>query len=279
MEGFSLSYAQIDWSRIQAAVCDLDGTLLDSTRGLSQRTLSALMRCKEANLPFLIATARPPRAVAALPLTLFHSAIYYNGALLVNHSTGQRIHTPIDTLIGMDIIQSAHQRHPEAIISVECDDSWFVLGNSAEEDLAHFGLRQQDIRPKSLSVVELTGYCPTKILISHASIDFRLLNTWRQRAHVVVTDNGQLIQIMAKNVSKESGLATLTRELQLELATVMVFGDDYNDMGLFESCGFPIAMGNAIDELKNIACLTTATNDEDGVALILERWLAETAKG
>ncbi|MEK4512045.1 hypothetical protein EJP82_17985 [Paenibacillus anaericanus] len=52
---------------------------------------------------------------------------------------------------------------------------------------------------------------------------------------------------------------------------VLCFGDDFNDLGLFQSCGYSIAMGNAIKELKEIASETTETNDKDGVAIILER--------
>ncbi|PQP85630.1 hypothetical protein CPT76_35110 [Paenibacillus sp. AR247] len=51
----------------------------------------------------------------------------------------------------------------------------------------------------------------------------------------------------------------------------MVFGDDYNDLGLFQMCGFPIAMGNAIIELKDRAAHVTDSNDNDGVAIALER--------
>ncbi|WP_083413001.1 HAD family hydrolase [Bacillus massilinigeriensis] len=58
----------------------------------------------------------------------------------------------------------------------------------------------------------------------------------------------------------------------------MVFGDDYNDLGLFDMCGYPIAMGNAVEELKNKAMITTETNDEDGVAVVLENYLRRNIK-
>ena len=52
----------------------------------------------------------------------------------------------------------------------------------------------------------------------------------------------------------------------------LAFGDDFNDVGLFQLCGWPVAMGNAIDELKAIAKEVTESNDNDGVAMILERY-------
>jgi hydroxymethylpyrimidine pyrophosphatase-like HAD family hydrolase len=53
----------------------------------------------------------------------------------------------------------------------------------------------------------------------------------------------------------------------------MVFGDDFNDLGLFKLCGLPIAMENSIEELKSFAKEITTSNDEDGVANILEKLL------
>jgi hydroxymethylpyrimidine pyrophosphatase-like HAD family hydrolase len=55
----------------------------------------------------------------------------------------------------------------------------------------------------------------------------------------------------------------------------MCFGDDYNDLELFRAAGHSVAMGNAVDDLKEIASEVTLTNDEDGVAVVLERILGE----
>ncbi len=53
----------------------------------------------------------------------------------------------------------------------------------------------------------------------------------------------------------------------------MVFGDDVNDVGLFRLCGFPVAMGDAIPELREAAAFITESNDEDGVAVAIEKWV------
>ena len=49
------------------------------------------------------------------------------------------------------------------------------------------------------------------------------------------------------------------------------FGDDYSDIGMLKLCGKGIAMGNAIEEVKRVASDITLTNDEDGVAIYLEK--------
>lgn len=90
--------------------------------------------------------------------------------------------------------------------------------------------------------------------------------------NIVCTDAGTLIQIMAKGVSKGRAIRDLCMQKNIPMSSVMAFGDDWNDLELFQACGFPIAMGNAIPELKDIAYFVTGTNDEEGgVARVLER--------
>ena len=78
---------------------------------------------------------------------------------------------------------------------------------------------------------------------------------------------------MRLGISKESAIANLAERLDISLEKTMVFGDDFNDLGLFKLCGIPIAMDNSIEELKSIANYNTTSNDEDGVANILEKLL------
>ncbi len=76
---------------------------------------------------------------------------------------------------------------------------------------------------------------------------------------------------MHASVSKESAVTRVLDEMEISPAEVMVFGDDVNDLGLFHLCGFPVAMGNAIPELREAAAYITASNDEDGVAVAIEK--------
>ncbi|MNI91242.1 putative phosphatase [compost metagenome] len=82
-----------------------------------------------------------------------------------------------------------------------------------------------------------------------------------------------LTQISGKQASKESGIKKLCEIYGVSTEDTICFGDDSNDMGLFQLCGRSVAMGNAIEELKSIATEVTASNDEDGVAQVLEMML------
>lgn len=75
---------------------------------------------------------------------------------------------------------------------------------------------------------------------------------------------------MKLNISKEYAVKKVSELLGISLKKFVVFGDDYNDLGLFKICGYPVAMGNAIQELKDLAKEITDTNNNDGVAKTLE---------
>ncbi|RIK43550.1 MAG: Cof-type HAD-IIB family hydrolase, partial [Chloroflexi bacterium] len=73
--------------------------------------------------------------------------------------------------------------------------------------------------------------------------------------------------------NKAAALAVLMADWGVPLAQVVAFGDDTNDIEMLQECGLGVAVANAADEVKQVADEITATNDEDGVAIVLERLL------
>jgi hydroxymethylpyrimidine pyrophosphatase-like HAD family hydrolase len=80
---------------------------------------------------------------------------------------------------------------------------------------------------------------------------------------------------MNKNASKEEALKKVLNLIQVSPDHAMAFGDDINDIGMLNMCGYSVAMGNAIKELKSTARMITVTNDQDGVAAVLTLLLDE----
>lgn len=78
-------------------------------------------------------------------------------------------------------------------------------------------------------------------------------------------------EVMDKEVSKGRALEILAGYYNLSKDEIICFGDNENDKTMFEFAGFPVAMGNAEEELKKIAAYVTVSNDEDGVAKAIEK--------
>lgn len=124
--------------------------------------------------------------------------------------------------------------------------------------------------PKKIDLHNLKQQSPTKMLVSNLLSYDSFNERFRNKVNIIKTDSNQLVQIMRMNISKEYAITLISDVLNISLDNIMVFGDDFNDLGMFQLCGYPVAMGNAVDELKNAAKEVTDTNDNDGVAKTLE---------
>lgn len=259
--------------RISAIVLDLDGTLLQSNKQISERNAKAVSQCYSLGLKVIFATARPPRTVKQfLPDELLQigSFVYYNGAYIECLHTGLNIHIPIPASLTSDILDACILENPDIEISVEVLDEWMSL--KPIDAALRAGVKQG---PTETTLEQLRMQAATKVLISGSIRTEQSLKAYSSQLRILETDGGELIQISSREAAKELGVAAICRAYGIRLEEVAVFGDDYNDIGLFENCGWPVAMGNAIPELKQLAKETTATNDEDGVAIVLERMLLE----
>lgn len=80
-------------------------------------------------------------------------------------------------------------------------------------------------------------------------------------------------EIMPKDVSKGHALLEIAEYLGIDQENIIAFGDQDNDMSMIQMAGVGVAMGNAIDSLKAAADYVTLTNNEDGIAAYLEKYL------
>ena len=80
-----------------------------------------------------------------------------------------------------------------------------------------------------------------------------------------------MLQFLPYGAAKGKAVMELANQLGMDSSQVMSFGDSYNDMEMIKESGIGIVMGNACEALKEVADYITLSNDEDGVAVILEK--------
>lgn len=253
---------------MEAVVLDLDGTLLNSNKKVSDRNQKSIDLLMTSGIPVIIATARPPRAVQfLLPREIQSQAImvYYNGAMIVSEQLGLNQHFSIDSKLSSELIDYLIEMEREHWLSIEVEDTWYSY-----KDLDYRSVMKVVSNPKKIGLSEIKQLNPTKILVSNLTSIEPLYTKFGKKANIIQTDSQQLLQIMRLNISKEYAVIEVSKILGISPENIMVFGDDFNDLGLFKLCGYPVAMGNAIDELKDLAKFIADTNDNDGVAQILE---------
>lgn len=82
--------------------------------------------------------------------------------------------------------------------------------------------------------------------------------------------DGYWYKFTKKNVTKENAIIKITEVCGFGTESIIAFGDDYADIGMLQLCGTGVAMGNAIDEVKDKADVVIGSNDEDGIAVFIE---------
>ena len=246
-------------------VFDLDGTLLNSKKEISESNKKAVQKLYLAGHKIVIATARPPRSIDSKikKIGVPTDNIYYNGAL-VRCFDGVTFSHFIEKNIFKEVFYYIKENDKSAVVSIEDNDTWFSCFNF---DFKNFYSVKDG--PEIITEAELLQKNPNKILINSYS-DLNYLNEkFNNICNVIETDSRTLIQIMDKNTSKEKSIDEISKKYKISSNDIYCFGDDYNDIEMFKFCKNAVAMGNAISELKIIAKFVTDTNDNDGVAKFL----------
>jgi len=259
----------------KAIVFDLDGTVLNSKKQISKRNIMAISRLKENNIQTIFATARPPR------VTLFEGfeflsaegyMVYYNGAYYKCKKTLEDCHFGIEAKTASKVLDYIEELDSNAVVTVEIKDN---LYGYKDIEYSVLDFMKKDYHPEIVDIEFLKARELTKILITDFEHAKKLAHKFSGDINVIVTDKGRLVQVMSSQAGKEIAVAAIAGNLGIPMNDIMCFGDDYNDLKLFKAVGYSVAMGNAVDDLKKIASEIAPTNDEDGVACVLERILKE----
>ncbi len=264
--------------RPKAIVFDLDGTVLNSNKEISKRNLAAIYSLHDYNIETIFATARPPRVTnfEGFEKLSHHSyMVYYNGAYYRCTKNLDDCHFGIERKLAAEAIEFIEEIDCDAVVTFEIKDKLYGY-KDIDYGVLDF-MKKKSYNPEIVHIDFLKNQELTKILIADFDYSQEIAQKFRGKLNVIVTDDGRLVQVMSKKVGKEIAVATIAKNLGITMNDIMCFGDDYNDYELFKAVGHSVAMGNAVDDLKEIASEVTLTNDEDGVAHVLERIVSEVS--
>lgn len=255
---------------------DLDGTLLRSDESVSDRTRAALAAVTATGAAHIVVTGR------AVPWTRhILDDLGYEG-LAVCGQGGQVYHAGEHRLLTSVTLD--RQLAGLALSKVEAEVGPLALAASRDgldgEVLVGPGYRVQE-GPLPVHAFEdptdLWSAPLNKVYIQHPTLsDDELARVARETVgslvDVVVAGPG-IVEILPLGLSKATGLSLAARRLGAKAAETIAFGDMPNDIPMFGWAGHSVAMANAHEELKAVADEVTASNEEDGIAVVLERLL------
>lgn len=261
---------------MRLAALDLDGTLLRSDRTISPRSRAAIAAAASAGIRVVVVTARSPRTAAGLadeagadPLV-----ICANGATVWDASRARVVvHRPLEIATAHRLVRELRLRMPGVVFGWE--DELHFGSEPAYEALrtSEWWPRPRDAHPP-LDPLEWRRPM-TKLLarFPHAELDeaFGVVRALAGDDATVTLAGDAFVEVSAPGVSKRAAVEALAGELGIERREVVAFGDHLNDAELLGWAGLGVAVANAHAGARAAADELTSSNDEDGVALVLER--------
>ena len=257
-------------SLYKAVFSDIDGTLLNSQHQITPKTEEAIKNVLKQGIPFIPISARPPYAITPYTeqLGAQHGMICYSGALILDKN--------LTALYSVTLEPQDLQKLNELLasfmplsISYYAGLDWFcndVNNNWIKQESEITGLSAKSMQDNLTEV--------HKILVMGSAEEIQRVEPVLKQAlpHLSIhRSKDEYLEITNSAATKAKAIQFMEQHLGISAEQVIAFGDNFNDLDMLQYAGLSIAMGNAPDAIKQAAKEVTATNNEDGIALVLNR--------
>lgn len=270
---------------------DLDGTLLKNDKTIDPRTLESIQKAIEEGLHIVIASGRDKNGCRFVyePLGLEngnHFLALVNGQIIYDFKNKEYdLDDVLDAEDGLKIQEICRKYDIEGIFCCGYDFYSYIsrLGRIKKSIKSHilgepmdYGLKSGaayrnfiDLPYKDISLQQdINKVC---LVHSKAFFEKNLLQMKEDLSDYDVCMVGpDWMEIMPKGVSKASAIERIAKKLGCTMNEVMAFGDAENDIEMIERAGIGVAMGNAMETVKQVACVVTDTNENNGVGQVID---------
>lgn len=265
-------------------VLDLDDTLLNDEHALSKRNKEALMAAQELGVKVVLASGRPTFGMVSiakeLQLDQYGSYILsFNGSKIINAQTHEEMFNSTISSEMAHRLYDLSKREGVAILSYK--DESIVIEESneyADIEATITGLPMQIVDQFKATITEPVVKA---MMLAHPDVLVDVEQTLIKEVGEEVSvfrSKPFFLEFTALNVTKGTSLDQLTQKLGIKAEEVIAIGDSYNDITMIEFAGLGVAMGNAPEAIKEIANHVTDTNNNDGVAQVVEDFILSKVK-
>jgi len=258
-------------------IADVDGTLVTQEKVLTKRAAEAVLRLHEAGIQFTITSGRPPRGMAMLidPLKLTLPLAAFNGGVLIKPD--------LKTVADQKFLPTgAPEKVIEAVekhgldVWVYTDIDWFVRDANAP----HVAREQWTVKFPPTVVKTFAGLLGRVAKIVGVSDDLERVAKCEkdvQQAggtHIsAARSQPYYLDVTHPEANKGEVVLSLSRLLNIPTAEIATIGDMPNDVLMFKKSGMSIVMGNASPEVQAAATCVTSTNEDEGFAKGIEKFV------
>lgn len=262
--------------RYKLIAADLDDTLLNDRIEVSPANHEALQKAMDMGVIVTIATGRMFRS--ALPvaeqLGIRYPIITYQGALIRDPVTKETLwERPVPLDLAQPVLEEGYRAGVH--MNVYVDDSLFV-DRITPEGSGYANLAGVPITPVG-NLTDFLKQDPVKILFVADPYLLDRLNRELQgkfgHSLYITKSKPNYLEFMHPKATKRHGLEALARKYGILREEIIAFGDSYNDIDMLEFAGIGVAMGNAPEEIKKRADYVADTNNNDGIAKAVEKFI------
>lgn len=264
-------------------VIDVDGTLLNSHREISKRTLYTLRNVQQTGVRVVLASGRPTCGVLPLAKQLELDnyggfILSYNGCQIIDAHTGGIV---FEKRINPEMIPYLEKKARKNNFSIFTYKEDAIITDSPQNDHILSEALINGIKvinePEFSAAIDFSP-CKCMIVSDDEAALSGLEDHWKKRlagSLDVFRSEPYFLEVVPPQIDKANSLAILLRQLNIEKENVVAIGDSVCDVTMIQMAGVGIAMGNAKESVKRCADMTTESNDNDGVALAAERLILD----
>ena len=261
---------------VRLLLADVDGTLVTPDKVLTDRAVDAVRRLGEAGILFAITSGRPPRGMSMLiePLDIKTPIAAFNGGLLVNRDMSvveqrvvpEELVVPVADLIGSFRLDTWVYRGPD----------WYV----PDPQGSHVARESRTVRFEPKVMTSLDGLTSDVAKLVGVSDDLDAVARASSAAHdrfgdhvTAARSQPYYLDVTHPEANKGAVARYLSAKYRIPPQAIATIGDMPNDVLMFAHSGLSIAMGNASLEVQRAARRITASNEEEGFAIAVDRFI------
>ncbi|MCD2346606.1 sugar-phosphatase [Clostridium guangxiense] len=262
---------------------DMDGTLLKDDKTISKANFDAIKTAKENGYKVVLATGRPAKGIEKYlkQLDLMGDddyAVAFNGAVVQKTKTG---HIIAENLMKYEDLQEIYDLSLKLNLNVhtlttnECITPKINPYSEREAYMNNLSLIEKpfDAIDRNESIIKIM------LVDSKENLDRaeKLVPQKFHNKYTVVRSEDIFLEFLNKKVDKGFGVSLLAKNLGLSPDEIICVGDAGNDIAMVKYAGLGVAMGNAFPEVKKICDYVTKSNEEDGVAHVIHKFMLSQA--
>lgn len=260
---------------------DMDGTLLNEDKQISKANYKAIQEAKQRGKSVIIATGRPLLGIKNFlnNLNLISEEDYvvaFNGAVVQNVKSGRVISK---TPLSLDCYKELYELSKDLNVNIHAlTESSVITPKISKYTEVEANINNIPIIETPIELVDESETIIKVMFIDEPEILDIAISKIPQNIkdkYAIVKSTPYFLEFMDKSVNKGIGVDAVARELGLLSKEVICVGDAGNDIDMIEYAGLGVAMGNAFDEVKKIANYVTLSNEEDGVAHVIQKFMLD----